>query len=322
MKGICFLLAIIACVSAISTVRQEWEAFKVKYNKTYTPEEDARHHKIFMENKLKISEHNKKFKSGEVSFTVSINQFADMLPEELSYLRGYKQRQAKERSGPYFEPPVGVEYPTTVDWRTKGYVTPVKDQGQCGSCWAFASTGGLEGQNFAKRGKLVSLSEQNLVDCVPGSSCSGGWMNDAFEYVRRNGGIDTEASYPYTARNGNCKYSPYYVGGTCSGYKNVRNTESDLLAATATVGPISVAIDASNWSFQTYSSGVYYEPSCSSYYLDHAVLVVGYGTYNSKPYWLVKNSWGTSWGERGYIKMSRNRNNNCGIANEASFPLV
>ncbi|KAL7643457.1 UNVERIFIED_CONTAM: hypothetical protein RMT77_005439 [Armadillidium vulgare] len=147
-------------------------------------------------------------------------------------------------------------------------------------------------------------------------------MTDAFAYIHRNGGVDTEAYYPYTAQLGTCKYSALHVGATCTGYKTISRSESSLLAAVSSVGPISVAIDASHLSFQVYSSGVYYESSCSTLILDHGVLVVGYGTENLEEYWLVKNSWGVSWGERGYIKMARNRNNNCGIASEASYPTV
>ncbi|KAB7503954.1 Cathepsin L [Armadillidium nasatum] len=323
MKGICLILVLVAYASALSTVDQEWENFKVKFNKQYADGEEARRHKIFLENKVLIAEHNKKFENGEVTFKMGINKFADMLVEETSYLRGYKRFGRTPKGASIFTPEEGAVYPDTVDWRDDGYVTGVKDQGQCGSCWSFSATGSLEGQNFAKTGNLVSLSEQNLVDCVPGSSCNGGWMVEAFAYVNNNGGIDTEESYPYTARNGECHYDPANVGGTCVGFEMVQpGSETDLLAAVATIGPISVAIDASYMSFQLYESGVYYEPRCSTTVLDHGVLAVGYGTYEGEAYWLVKNSWGASWGDEGYLKMARNRDNNCGIASEASYPLV
>ncbi|KAB7503955.1 Cathepsin L1 [Armadillidium nasatum] len=255
---------------------------------------------------------------------MGVNKYADMTVEETAHLRGYKHLPIRKEKVPVYKPIEGQALAATVDWRNEGYVTPVKDQGQCGSCWAFSSTGSLEGQNFAKTGSLVSLSEQNLVDCVTAcSGCNGGWMTDAFVYVRSNGGIDTEASYPYEARRGTCRYSATHRGGTCSGYSTIAfGSETGLQSATATVGPISVAIDASHISYQLYASGVYYESSCSQLVLDHGVLVVGYGTESGSDYWLVKNSWGTSWGESGYIKMARNRNNNCGIATEASYPHV
>ena len=148
-------------------------------------------------------------------------------------------------------------------------------------------------------------------------------MDDAFQYIKENNGIDTEASYPYVARDERCRFNSANVGATDTGYVDVRHDdESALQEASATIGPISVAIDASHSSFQMYSSGVYYEPSCSTTQLDHGVLVVGYGTHNGEAYWLVKNSWGTDWGMNGYIMMSRNRQNNCGIASEASYPTV
>ncbi|RXG54203.1 Digestive cysteine proteinase 1 [Armadillidium vulgare] len=325
MKGICLILALVVCASALSNVDKEWGNFKTKFEKKYIGQEDeANHYKTFLANKALIAEHNKKFDNGEVTFKMAVNKFADMTAEETSYLRGYKSSPIRNENAPIYKPVEGEALAATVDWRNQGYVTGVKDQGQCGSCWSFSATGSLEGQNFAKTGKLVSLSEQNLVDCVTlCAGCNGGWMTDAFAYVRSNGGIDTESSYPYQARDGTCRYSAANRGGTCSGYTEIaRGSESGLQSATASVGPISVAIDASKVSYQLYSSGVYYESSCSSFVLDHGVLVVGYGTESGSDYWLVKNSWGTSWGENGYIKMARNRNNNCGIATEASYPHV
>merc|ERR1719168_57146 len=219
----------------------------------------------------------------------------------------------------------------TVDWRQKGYVTEVKNQAHCGSCWAFSATGSMEGAHFKATGKLVSLSEQNLVDCSRkehNMGCLGGLMDNAFKYVIANHGIDTEASYPYNATTGKtCKYNSTDVGATISSFKDIpRNSEMDLQKASATVGPISVGIDAHLPTFHFYKSGVYHDPKCSSVHLDHGVLVVGYGTEQSngkgKDYWLVKNSWGETWGEKGYIKMARNKKNACGVASQASYPVV
>jgi len=215
-----------------------------------------------------------------------------------------------------------------VDWRTKGAVTPIKDQGQCGSCWAFSTTGSTEAAHFLATGELVSLSEQNLMDCSTSygnQGCNGGLMNNAFKYIIANKGIDTEASYPYTAKDGTCHFTAANVGATVAGYKNVVAGSESSLQASVAIEPVSVAIDASHNSFQLYKSGVYYESKCSSSNLDHGVLAVGYGTTDDSAktdYWIVKNSWGTSWGTAGYIQMTRNNKNNCGIATSSSYPTA
>lgn len=212
--------------------------------------------------------------------------------------------------------------PTSLDWRDKGAITPVKDQKSCGSCWAFSSTGALEAQRFIKDNVTVQLSEQNLVDCVEENwGCSGGWMHTSFDYVAKNGGINTAASYPYEAKDGNCRFNRQHIGATCSRYVRIPSgDEQKLLHAVATRGPVSVAFYTLS-SFFSYKDGVYDEPNCVSYSL-HAVLIVGFGTENGKDYWLVKNSWSPYWGNKGYIKMSRNKSNQCGIATWASFPEV
>nr|ACF48469.1 cathepsin L [Triatoma brasiliensis] len=306
---------------------EEWHVFKAMHGKTYKNQfEEMFRMKIFMDNKKKIEAHNAKYEQGEVSYKMMMNHFGDLMVHEFKALmNGFKMSPDTKRNGElYF--PSNSNLPKTVDWRQKGAVTPVKDQGQCGSCWSFSATGSLEGQVFLKTGKLVSLSEQNLVDCSTSygnNGCEGGLMDQAFQYVSDNKGIDTEASYPYEARENTCRFKKNKVGGTDKGHVDIpAGDEKALQNALATVGPISVAIDANHGSFQFYSKGVYNEPNCSSYDLDHGVLAVGYGTENGQDYWLVKNSWGPSWGENGYIKIARNHSNHCGIASMASYPLV
>jgi cathepsin L len=317
-----FVAAATATVTVTLDADASWTAWKLKYGKTYlSAAEDSARQAIFNKNVAYINKHNART---DVTFTLGMNQFGDLTNAEFqaTYLRPFN---ASKRNGLAYQMPNSVD-PTSVDWRTQGYVTPIKDQGQCGSCWSFSTTGSFEGAHFKSTGKLVSFSEQNLVDCSGSEGnqgCNGGLMDYAFEYVIKNKGLDTEASYPYTARDGTCKYNPANSGGTLSKYVDVTaGSEAALQSAVATVGPISVAIDASHNSFQFYKSGIYNEPLCSSKNLDHGVLAVGYGATAGKNYWIVKNSWGTSWGNAGYIEMTKDKRNQCGIATAASYPIV
>jgi len=258
-----------------------------------------------------------------------MNKYGDMMHFEfVSTMNGYKRNVTHPRRGSAYLSPANVALPPAVDWREEGYVTEVKDQGQCGSCWSFSTTGALEGQHFRKTGKLVSLSEQNLIDCSTkygNNGCEGGLMDNAFDYIKENHGIDTEDSYPYEGKDLQCRYKPRSKGAIDTGFVDVvpAGSETHLKEAIATNGPVSVAIDASHESFQFYAKGVYDEVECSSQDLDHGVLAVGYGvTESGDSYWIVKNSWGPTWGDRGFILMARNKHNQCGIATQASYPLV
>jgi len=286
--------------------------------------------KIFMENKARIARHNKRAHLGGSSFTLKMNHLGDQLHNEvISTRNGYRQGLLKKnglRSVASFIMPEHVCMPDAVDWRTKGAVTPVKNQGSCGSCWAFSATGALEGQEFRKTGKLISLSEQNLIDCSEkygNNGCGGGLMDFAFQYIKENKGIDTEDSYPYEASEHKCRYNEKNSGASDYGFVDIPEGDEEMLKqAVATMGPVSIAIDASHQSFQFYAKGIYNEDNCSSKELDHGVLVVGYGTENGEDYWIVKNSWDTTWGDEGFMKMARNKGNMCGVATKASYPLV
>ncbi|CAC5365789.1 CTSL [Mytilus coruscus] len=327
------LLVLVLCVGvALSKplnqeLDQEWELYKNTYNKNYDVHEHLLRRLIWEDNVAHIQQHNLAADRGEHTYWLGTNEYADMATDEfISIMNGYKM-SINRTAGSTFLPPSNIgDLPDTVDWREKGYVTPIKNQEQCGSCWSFSATGSLEGQNFKKTGKLTSLSEQNLMDCSTAEGdhgCKGGLMDNAFRYIEKNNGIDTEMSYPYEAKNGMCRFKRSDVGATDTGFTDVRRgSEEELQQAVATVGPISVAIDAGHKSFQLYKTGVYSEPMCSSSKLDHGVLAVGYGSHMNQDYWLVKNSWGTRWGMEGYVMMSRNKKNQCGIATQASYPHV
>nr|AJF94917.1 cathepsin L8 [Nephilengys cruentata] len=304
-----------------------WIRYKLAFHKNYSREEETIRRRIFFHNVALILAHNLEESKGFRSFRRGINKYSDLSHQEyMKYLNGYKVKHGVAVNSTDWIPLVNVDLPSKVDWREKGLVTAVKDQGKCGSCWAFSTTGSLEGQHMKKTGDLVSLSEQNLVDCVKDNEgCNGGWMDSAFEQIKRENGIDTEASYPYVGVQNSCLFNKLTVGATCAGYVDLPEGDEKVLKQAVTkIGPISVAINAGAESFHNYKSGIYYEPNCPNDVddLTHAVLVIGYGTENDTDYWLVKNSWGSSWGMNGYIKMSRNRDNNCGIATKASYPLV
>lgn len=316
--------ALLCCVAVASaTVSDEFRAFKTKYSKAYRNEaENAHRMKAFADNLRKIAKHNKETAEGKHTYTLGVNKFADLT--EAEWRETLTLKSVNNEKPKYHMKSQKVNIPDEVDWRDEGMVTPVKDQAQCGSCWAFSTTGSMEGALKKSSGNLVSLSEQNLVDCDPiDSGCNGGLMENAFRWIIQNGGINSEDDYPYEARDKSCRFDDNKDTYTISAYHEIKEQdEDDLTEKIATEGPISVAIDAGKFSFQLYHSGVYYEPSCSSTRLNHGVLAFGYGNEGGKDFYWVKNSWGTGWGDDGYIKMSRGRDNNCGIATDASWPVA
>jgi C1A family cysteine protease len=308
---------------------KEFSIFQDKFHKRYTSlNEIAERFEIFRENFVNIIKHNA---DPSQNFTLGINQFTDLTPDEFKeqFVGGLRTEVGSYGCKSFSASGAGT--PSSIDWRTKGAVTSVKDQGQCGSCWTFSSTGAIEGAWAISKGQLIDLSEQELVDCATGISygshgCNGGQMEGAFKFVIENGQCSL-SSYPYTSgvtkTGGTCqKCTPIVHMSSCS---DVKPNDQLSLKAAVTQQPVAIAIEADTRYFQSYSSGVLTASTCGTN-LDHGVLIVGYGTENGQDYWLVKNSWGTSWGENGYVKIARSSSTNdpgiCGIAMDPSFPSV
>jgi hypothetical protein len=314
MKAVIFGAAVSALVVE-DAAQQEFFKFVKDYNKQYPTEEVFDRFNTFKANLELINAHN----NGSGGWKMGINQFADLTAAEFKAYLGLRPREnsyIRSQNVAVLPPAESND----IDWTTKGAVTPVKDQAQCGSCWAFSTTGSVEGAVQIKTGQLNSVSEQQLVDCAGSSGnqgCNGGLMDDAFNWIVSHRGIGSEASYPYTARDGQCKNVPSV--STIAGYKDVQQGSEDALMNALNMQPISIAIEADQSSFQFYKSGVFTGP-CGQQ-LDHGVLLVGSGTDGGQQYWRVKNSWGASWGDHGFIRMVRGQNM-CGLANMASYPTA
>ncbi|CAH6795882.1 cathepsin 8 [Phodopus roborovskii] len=318
-----------ALPSSDPSLDSEWQEWKIKYGKNYSLEEEGQRRTVWEENLKLVKQHNAEYNQGKKSFTMELNAFGDMTGEEFGKMMTDIPVHTRRKRN-IVQQHIVVNYvPKFVDWRRRGYVTPVKLQGRCNSCWAFSVAGALEGQMFRKTGRLVSLSPQNLVDCSRPEGnlgCDEGNTYFALEYVQNNGGLEAEATYPYEAKEGPCRYHPEHSAATVRDFRFVSQNEKALMHALATIGPISVGIDANHNSFQMYKGGIYYEPQCSSDAINHSVLLVGYGyegrESDGRKYWLIKNSHGTRWGMNGYMKIARDRNNHCGIATYAIYPRV
>ncbi|XP_075674359.1 low-temperature-induced cysteine proteinase [Castanea sativa] len=306
------------------TTSEFFDTWCKQHGKTYSSEAEKLYRlSVFEDNFDFVKQHND---MGNSSYTLSLNAFADLTHHEFKASRlGFSPASSmKFNRGKVQDPGFVREIPSEMDWREEGAVTQVKDQGSCGACWSFSATGAIEGINKIVTGSLESLSEQELVDCDRSynSGCEGGLMDYAYQFVIDNHGIDTEDDYPYQGRARSCKKDKLKRRVvTIDGYTDVPSTNEKLLLQAVATQPVSVGICGSEREFQMYSKGIFTGPCSTS--LDHAVLIVGYGSENGVDYWIVKNSWGTRWGMNGYIHMLRNSENSqglCGINMLASYP--
>jgi len=321
---LCVALLSAASVQATLSERdyqQKFTSFMNQFQKTYQHDEFFTRYAIFKNNFNMIEAHN----SGNHSFSMGVNAFADMSSEEFKaqYTGLNYVNSPYARSQNLAELDMNAPVAASLDWRTKGAVNAVKNQEQCGSCWAFSAVAAAEGAIAISSGKLPNLSEQQVVDCADSfgnQGCNGGWMDYAFEYIISNKGIASETAYPYKAVDGTCQ--KIASSGTISSYKDIAvNNEAAILTASNTA-VISIAIEADTSVFQFYTGGVMDSTACGTT-LDHGVAIVGYGTdaASGKDYWIVRNSWGATWGEAGYVRMVRNKNQ-CGLASVPSYAIA
>ncbi|CAH1392193.1 unnamed protein product [Nezara viridula] len=331
MKIVFLITVCFGLTAADSPISEQWKSFKAEHKKKYASayEENLRM-SIFRENIKEIEEHNAKYAKGEVAYSLKINKFGDLSPEEFSAkFNGYQKNSPTTNSnlGQKFEYPLNANLPNSMDWRNIGAVTAVKSQGTCNGCWSFSATGAMEGQLFINTGNLIALSEQQLIDCSSfygNKGCNGGRMESAFQYLKEAGGIASENNYPFLGMDGKCIFSNNLIvnGTKVTSYTELPDGDEDALkAAVATVGPVSVAVKAGSRKFMYYEKGILTSDGCGTQ-LTHAVLVVGYGTESNVDFWIVKNSWSTKWGEDGYVRIARNQGNACGLATFPSYPTL
>ncbi|XP_029368247.1 cathepsin F [Echeneis naucrates] len=298
-----------------------FKEFMVKFNKVYSSQEETdRRLQIFHEN-LKMANKLQALDQGSAEYGVT--KFSDLTEEEFrsTYLNPLLSQWTLQRHMKQ-APPARGPAPASWDWRDHGAVSPVKNQGMCGSCWAFSVTGNIEGQWFLKNGKLLSLSEQELVDCDGvDQACRGGLPSNAYEAIEKLGGLETETDYSYTGQKQTCDFATNKVAAYINSSMELSKDEKEIAAWLAENGPVSVALNA--FAMQFYKRGVShpFKIFCNPWMIDHAVLLVGYGERKGIPFWAIKNSWGEDYGEQGYYYLYRG-SNACGINKMCSSAVV
>ncbi|KAH8410590.1 hypothetical protein KR009_005703 [Drosophila setifemur] len=309
-----------------SSIKAEFEIFKNNNDRKYLRNHDEiRSYQAFEENYRIIKEHNQHFEEGQITFRLKPNIFADVSTD--GYLKGYlrllksRLEDGTDNVSEIVGSPLMTDVPESLDWRKKGFVSPSHNQQTCGSCYAFSIAQSLEGQVFKRTGKILNLSEQQIVDCSVShgnQGCVGGSLRNTLNYLQSTGGIMRAEDYKYVSKKGKCQFvHDLSVVNVTSWAILPVHDEQAIQAAVTHIGPVAISINATPKTFQLYSDGIYDDPSCSSTSVNHAMLVIGFG----KDYWILKNWWGELWGESGFMRI-RKGVNMCGISNYAAYAIV
>ncbi|KAM7357973.1 cathepsin K2 [Cochliomyia hominivorax] len=329
-KGINTIAAQVKNVPFVNDAKN-FADFAQQAGKNYaTAAEKALREGVFNAHKQLVDVNNAAFAAGKSTYELAANAFADVTNEEfLKHFTGNRKSSLGENLAKEHRQKAAIKtdasIPDAFDWREKGGVTPVKFQGECGSCWSFAVTGAIEGHVFRKTGKLINLSEQNLIDCGKEeyglAGCDGGFQEYGFEFVTTQNGIAAGEKYPYVDKKQTCSYKDNLKVAEIKGFATIDpKDEETMKKIVATLGPLACSVNGLE-SLLLYKSGIYADEKCNEGEVNHSVLVVGYGSENGLDYWIVKNSWNKVWGEEGYFRLPRGKNF-CGIASECSYPIV
>lgn len=308
------MLGFLLLGTCLASLREDYEDFLKMYEKEYESiEEHEYRFKVYGENMKRIAWH----RQADPTAMYEINKFADLTHEEFAMYKGYRPNMEAPRQAMEAYPEADI--PDSFDWRDKDVVTAVKNQGQCGSCWTFATTGAVESKWAIKTGKLVEFSEQQLIDCdKTDEGCNGGLPENAYKYIADAGGLETEQDYSYKGVEGTCSFAQGKAAAQIKGSIKIPADEVAMASALVKEGPLSIGLNA--YYMQFYKGGISDPAHCSGQ-MDHGVLIVGYGVENSVPYWIIKNSWGPDWGEQGYYRIVRGKGM-CGLMQDVTNPQI